>query len=135
MRPHGLRKTSSELAHQAAVALKTKHPGVYDHLTPEHFSRALLGHRLVQSVADVYRSLDPQRLTSLVVEEAWQILWHDGPEPEPSSAAPSETIPMQLAAVGLELLRLQPECSTHELASTLAEQARVLSQLAERASQ
>jgi len=74
MRPHGFRKVSSELAHRAAVVLKAKHPGVYDHLTPEHFSRALLGHTLRQTIADVYRSLYRERLTSLTVDEAWAIV-------------------------------------------------------------
>lgn len=74
VRPHGFCKASSELAHRAAVILKTTHPGVYDHLTPEHFSRALLGHALTHTVADVYRSLDRERLTSLAVEIAWTVL-------------------------------------------------------------
>lgn len=131
MRPHGFRKAASELAHQGAVALKKRHPGIYDHLTPEHFSRALLGHTLVKGVADVYRSLDPHRLTSLVVEEAWKILW--GAETGENAEEPRVPQPADIDALGIDLLRLGRATSDPFAADQLASYAPLLRTLAEAA--
>lgn len=77
-RQHGLRHTAQQLNQRAAVELKAENPGVFDHLTPEDFSRAVLGHSLARSTPDVYRDLDRSKLTHLVADKAWQILWGAG---------------------------------------------------------
>lgn len=135
MRPHGFRKAASELAHQGAVALKKRQPGIYDHLTPEHFSRALLGHTLVKGVADVYRSLDPQRLTSLVVDEAWRIIRGTEPERGAEREAPGISLPAQeqIDALGVDLLRIVHAPDKQHAAEQLASYAEVLRLLADAA--
>ena len=77
-RPHGFRHTAQQLIQRAAVELKAESPGAFDHLTPEDFSRAVLGHTLTRSTPDVYRDLDRGRLAYAVVDKAWQILWGQG---------------------------------------------------------
>jgi len=77
-RPHGFRHTAQQLIQRAAVELKAENPGAYDHLTPEDFSRAVLGHALTRSTPDVYRDLDRSRLAYAVVDKAWEILWGQG---------------------------------------------------------
>jgi hypothetical protein len=77
-RAHGLRHTSEVLIQQAAVQLKMESPGRFDHYTPEDFSRAMLGHALERSVADVYRDVSREKLSYLVVDTAWSILWGEG---------------------------------------------------------
>jgi integrase len=129
VRPHAFRKAASELAHQGAVALKKKHPGVYDHLTPEHFSRALLAHTLAQSTADVYRSLDAERLTSLVVEEAWAIIWP--PHVEAAEALSGALSADQIDALSLDLLRIVRTGDDDKLALHLGKHSEVLAALAE----
>ena len=77
-RPHAYRHTAQQLIQRAAVEVKAENPGAYDHLTPEDFSRAVLGHTLTRSTPDVYRDLDRRRLTYAVVDKAWEILWGEG---------------------------------------------------------
>jgi integrase len=77
-RPHGFRHTAQQLLERAAVELKAENPGAFDHLKPEDFSRAVLGHTLTRSTPDVYRDLDRSKLTHLVVDKAWEILWGNG---------------------------------------------------------
>lgn len=77
-RPHALRHTAQQLIQRAAVELKAENPGAFDHLTPEDFSRAVLAHTLTRTTADVYRDLDRSKLTFLVVDKAWEILWGHG---------------------------------------------------------
>ena len=77
-RPHAYRHTAQQLIQRAAVEVKAENPGAYDHLTPEDFSRAVLGHTLNRSTPDVYRDLDRRRLTYAVVDKAWEILWGEG---------------------------------------------------------
>jgi hypothetical protein len=78
-RPHAYRHTAQQLIQRAAVEVKAENPGAYDHLTPEDFSRAVLGHTLTRSTPDVYRDLDRRRLTFAVIDKAWEILWGEGP--------------------------------------------------------
>ncbi len=77
-RPHALRHTSEKLIQRAAVELKAEHPGLLDHVTPDDFARAVLGHTLTRTTSDVYRDLDRERLTFLVIDKAWEILWGTG---------------------------------------------------------
>ena len=77
-RPHAYRHTAQQLIQRAAIEVKAENPGAYDHLTPEDFSRAVLGHTLTRSTPDVYRDLDRRRLTLAVVDRAWGILWGEG---------------------------------------------------------
>jgi integrase len=74
-RPHAYRHAAAQLIQRAAVEVKVENPGAFDHLTPEDFSRAVLGHTLTRSTPDVYRDLDRRRLTFAVVDKAWEILW------------------------------------------------------------
>ena len=53
-----MRHLSEQVAQRAAIELKAEKPGALDHYTPEDFSRALLGHSLQRSVADVYRDVN-----------------------------------------------------------------------------
>ena len=77
-RPHAYRHTAQQLIQRAAVEVKAENPGAFDHLTPEDFSRAVLGHTLTRTTPDVYRDLDRPRLTFAVVDKAWEILWGEG---------------------------------------------------------
>ena len=80
-RPHAYRHTAQQLIERAAVELKAERPAEFGHLTPQDFTRAVLGHQLTRSTPDVYRDLDRRKLTFAVVDKAWAILWGDGAAP------------------------------------------------------
>jgi len=77
-RPHALRHTAEQVLQAAAAKLKAENPGRFDHLTPDDFARAVLGHSLQRTISDTYRDLDRETLSFEVIDTAWQILWGNG---------------------------------------------------------
>lgn len=127
-RPHAYRHTAQQLIQRAAVEVKAENPGAYDHLTPEDFSRAVLGHTLTRSTPDVYRDLDRRRLTFAVVDKAWEILWGEGTTRtglDPGAITKSRdrirSLRTAIAALDSDLQRLRRQ------QRVLAERARALS--------
>jgi len=127
-RPHGFRHTAQQLIQRAAVELKAENPGAFDHLTPDDFSRAVLGHTLTRTTPDVYRDLDRSRLAYAVVDKAWAILWGEGttrmgldPRAIMEARARVQSLRSATAALGNDLQRLRRELQA------LRERARALS--------
>ena len=113
-RPHAYRHTAQQLVERAAVEVKAANPGVFDHVTPQDFTRAVLGHALTRSTPDVYRDLDRRRLSFAVVDRAWQILWGEGTTRmglDPAAIRKSRDVVRSLrtaiAALGSDLHRLR----------------------------
>jgi hypothetical protein len=71
--PHAYRHTAYQAAVRAGIKCRERDQA-FEHVHPEEFARALVGHTFLARTSVTYRDLNPELLACAVVEVAWSAL-------------------------------------------------------------